>query len=406
MWRYIETQAGTVFAGFGFFEIRPPVLEKSKLFQRSIGEHTDIVEKEMYTFADRKGEAITLRPEATASVVRAYIQHKLYADKPVQKFYTIGPMFRRERPQKGRYRQFHQINAEVFGAASPYADAQLIFMLTTFLERLPVTDTTIHINSLGCRECRPSFKEKLFSFFQKHRADLCEDCRRRLERNPLRILDCKGEGCRAAAADAPVMTDFLCRSCHEHFDTVTALLKDRGVLFEVDRRLVRGLDYYTRTTFEVQTGRLGAQNAIAGGGRYDNLVGLLGGPDQPAVGFAVGLERLVELLRQEQKFSGKSGVTLFLAALDEISQRKVFEWMCQLNQRGISAEMSFAAGSLKSQLKQADKLGADFVLMIGENERTAGAVVLRDMATGEQRDIPLAEVVPTVLEILDDTRKR
>jgi len=307
-------------------------MERTELFARSIGEGTDIVEKEMYTFPDRKGDLITLRPEATASVVRAYIQHKLYAADPVRKFYTIGPMFRRERPQKGRYRQFYQINAEVFGVDSPLIDAQLIHMLVTLLNRLSVTEASVHLNSIGCRDCRPRFKEALLVHTAGFADKLCTDCIRRREKNPLRLLDCKVPGCREAVANAPSLEDYLCRDCREHFDSVKTGLDRLDIPYSIDKRLVRGLDYYTRTTFEIQTSSLGAQSAVAGGGRYDGLVSALGGPDTPAIGFAVGFDRLVEILALVDG-NVSSGPELFVAALGNESRAEAFIWATGLKSR-------------------------------------------------------------------------
>jgi len=394
-WQHIEKIATTLFEDFGFKEIRIPVLEQTELFARSIGEDTDIVEKEMYTFADRKGDLITLRPEATAGVVRAYIQHKLYAADPVKKFYTIGPMFRRERPQKGRYRQFYQINAEVFGIASALMDAQMILMLMKLFERLEVTDLEAHINSLGCPECRPGFRSALAGFLTDKNDRLCSDCVKRGVNNPLRVLDCKVPTCREALNGAPLLQDHLCPACEDHFDVVKSSLNKLGVAFVIDSRLVRGLDYYTRTTFEIQTGSLGAQSAVAGGGRYDGLVKSLGGPDQPAVGFAVGFDRLAEITgRKEQDLSRSTDV--FVAALGKKSRDLAFEWVCAFADAGIPGEMDFEDRSLKSQMKRADRSGAAYVVILGENEMKNGMAVLRNMATKAQEDIPLHQVVSIV----------
>ena len=326
LWQFIEKQTTSLFENFGFKDIRIPIMERTELFSRSIGEETDIVEKEMYTFPDRKGDLITLRPEATASIVRSYIQHRMYAADPVQKLYTIGPMFRRERPQKGRYRQFYQIDAEVFGVSSPLMDAQIMFMLMTLFARLSVTDCTAKINSLGCPNCRPAFTAGLSGLLSEKADALCEDCSRRSARNPLRVLDCKVPACKAAMADAPSILDYLCPDCRSHFDSVMRHLTLLGVSFELDKRLVRGLDYYTRTAFEIQTTLLGAQSAIAGGGRYDGLVKALGGPDIPAIGFAIGVDRLAEIAAQNHPdLSRKPKV--FIAALGETSQTLAFEWV-------------------------------------------------------------------------------
>ncbi len=399
LWQKVEEAATQIFEAFGFSEIRLPIMEKTELFARSIGEGTDIVEKEMYTFPDRKGDLLTLRPEATASVVRAYIQHKLYAVDPVQKFYTIGPMFRRERPQKGRYRQFYQINAEVFGVSSPLIDAQLIYMLIVLLTRLSVTDIKAHINSLGCPACRPQFKAALLDFTGAVTDDLCSDCNRRRTQNPLRVLDCKVPGCRAAMAGAPSLSDHLCGDCLAHFKAVKDSLGQLGVAYVVDKRLVRGLDYYTRTTFEIQTGSLGAQSAIAGGGRYDGLIETLGGPAQPAVGFAIGFDRLVEVMGLGD-IDGSKPTDLFVAALDQACQEKALAWACDLSCRGIQTEMDFSGKSLKSLMKRANRLGARHVMILGSNELADQAAVIRNMATKEQVAVPFGSLVEEIQRIV------
>jgi len=392
IWQEIERVARNLLEDFGFREIRIPVMERTELFARSIGEDTDIVEKEMYTFADRKGELLTLRPEATASIARAYIQHKLFAQDPVQKYYMIGPMFRRERPQKGRYRQFYQIDAEIFGVASGLADAQLIYLLVTLLLRLNLEDVNAHINSLGCPQCRPGFRQALTGYLVSVADRLCGDCNRRRERNPLRVLDCKVPACREALTDAPSIQDSLCEDCRNDFDSVMSALRNLEVPFVVDKRLVRGLDYYTRTAFEIQTTSLGAQSAVAGGGRYDNLVKELGGPAIPATGFAIGFDRLSELVALNAPELAK-GPDIFLAALGSESQALAFEWVCILGKAGVRAEMDLSAKSLKSQMKRADRLGAATVLMVGDNELKAGSAVLRDMRTKEQVPVALDNIV-------------
>ncbi|MGD9301385.1 MAG: histidine--tRNA ligase, partial [Desulfobacterales bacterium] len=377
IWQEIERIARELLEDFGFKEIRIPVMERTELFARSIGEDTDIVEKEMYTFPDRKGDLITLRPEATASIARAYIQHKLFAKDPVQKYYMIGPMFRRERPQKGRYRQFYQIDAEIFGVPSGLADAQLIFLLVTLFSRLDLADVNAHINSLGCPKCRPDFRKALTAYLVSVSDRLCSDCNRRRDRNPLRVLDCKVPGCRKALTDAPSIQDSLCNDCRADFNLVMGALGNLNVPYVVDKRLVRGLDYYTRTAFEIQTTSLGAQSAVAGGGRYDNLVKELGGPDIPATGFAIGFDRLAELVGSNAPDLVKKP-DVFLAALGDESQTLAFEWVCALGKAGIRAEMDMAAKSLKSQMKRADRLSAAHVLIFGENELKEGAAILRN----------------------------
>ncbi len=392
LWQRIQRCATDLFETFGYGEIRIPIMEKTELFARSIGEDTDIVEKEMYTFADRKGELLTLRPEATASVARAYIQHKLYAADPVRKFYMVGPMFRRERPQKGRYRQFYQLDVEAFGIESPYVDVQMIFMLHTLFNRLGVVDTRAHVNSLGCPECRPAYRDLLLAFLEGVKDQLCADCQRRMSRNPLRVLDCKVPACRAAVADAPGLADHLCAGCDAHFATVTNTLEALEVPYAHDKGLVRGLDYYTRTAFEMQTSVLGAQSAVAGGGRYDGLVEELGGPPTPAIGFAIGFDRLVEVVSHLEK-PPVDNPRLYIAALGDEAQAKAFAWLSRLGRRGVSVEMDYAGRSLKSQMKRADRLGAGHVLIVGQAELDKGAAVLRDMQTKEQADIDLNTIV-------------
>jgi histidyl-tRNA synthetase len=395
LWQYIEKTARSLFEDFGFKEIRIPMMERTELFARSIGEDTDIVEKEMYTFPDRKGSLITLRPEATASVCRSYIQHKLYSTDPVQKYFTIGPMFRRERPQKGRYRQFYQINAEIFGVASPLVDVELIFLLVTLFSRLSVSDVEVHINSLGCPECRPKFKAVLSDFLTSCTGMLCSDCVRRKDRNPLRVLDCKVPACREAMAHAPSILEYLCPACSRHFETVKTTLNAMNLPFTINKWLVRGLDYYTRTTFEIQTGSLGAQSAVAGGGRYDGLVKALGGPDTPATGFAIGIDRLAEITGLDRNDFIKTP-DIYLAALGEKSLSLAFEWKSSLCLEGVKTEMDFGDKSLKSQMKQADRLDAAHVLIVGDNEIKQGSVILRNMTTKEQTSIPIENVVENI----------
>jgi len=395
LWQRIEKQAVALFKDFGFKEIRIPIMERTELFARSIGEDTDIVEKEMYTFPDRKGDLLTLRPEATASVVRSYIQHKLYAKDPVRKFYTVGPMFRRERPQKGRYRQFYQINAEVFGIDSALIDAQLIFMLNTLFSRLSVTDVESHINSLGCPLCRPNFKAVLGDFLSSIADRLCSDCIRRYQRNPLRVLDCKVPSCKEALVGTPAMLDFLCPECDRQFEVLKDALDSLKIPYVIDKRLVRGLDYYTRATFEIKTGLLGAQDAVAGGGRYDGLVKALGGPDLPATGFAIGFDRLAELAAMHAGDKERK-LDVFVAALGEKSQEMAFEWTCAFGLEGIQVEMDMGDRSLKSQMKRADKLMAKHVLIVGEKELEQGAAILRNMDTKEQVSIPIESLVENV----------
>lgn len=400
LWQKVESLAVDLFTAFGYEEIRIPILEKTGLFARSIGETTDIVEKEMYTFDDRNGDKLTLRPEATASICRAYIQHKMYATEPVRKFYMTGPMFRRERPQKGRYRQFYQIDAEVFGLDAAYVDCELIFLLNELFQRLGLSGLTAHINSLGCPDCRPRFTRALLDFLEARKQDLCDICTRRMDRNPLRVLDCKVQNCQAALTGAPATVDYLCPACEDHFNTVKTTLEKQGVDFSVDKSLVRGLDYYTRTAWEIQTTSLGAQSAVAGGGRYDGLVKELGGPDTPAIGFAIGFDRLVEIMEQLTPASAPPGPDLFIVALGDPAMELAYHLCCDLNQAGIRTDTDFRGKSLKALMKRADKLNARYVLIAGQAELAENALILRNMHTKEQVSIPMDGLRPKIETLL------
>ncbi|NLA73903.1 MAG: histidine--tRNA ligase [Deltaproteobacteria bacterium] len=399
LWQWIEKNARDVFRVFGFKEIRTPLLEWTELFTRGIGEETDIVSKEMYTLSDSKGRNQTLRPEATASVVRAYIEHRLYQFNPVQKLFSIGPMFRHERPQKGRFRQFHQINAELFGDPGPQSDAELINMAMHIFQRVGLNDVTLNINSLGCASCRGEFKSRLTAFLSDRSGELCGECLRRSELNPLRVFDCKIESCRSAMTGAPLILDYLCDECRNHFNAVKQLLDDLGIKYEVNRLLVRGLDYYSRSTFEIQTSRLGAQSAVAGGGRYDGLVSELDGPPHSGMGFAIGFERLAALL-EEDAGPLTTGPDLFIIALGDEAFKKAFLWTDSLRKQGVSVEMEYDAKGLKAQMKRADKLNAKRVLIAGEDELSKGRVVLRDMETKKQEEIGMVDLIPVLVRII------
>ncbi len=391
LWQRVEATARDVLERYGFKEIRVPVLERTELFARSIGESTDIVEKEMYSFQDRSGISLTLRPEATAGILRAYIEHALYQSEPVQKLYFMGPMFRYERPQKGRYRQFHQIDAEVLGSSDPRTDAELLAALRCFFQELGLEELDFQINSLGCPECRPAFRNRVVAYLEERKDSLCPDCNRRLWVNPLRIYDCKAQGCREALEGAPSILDGLCQLCMEHLETIKEHLSLLGVPFSMNPFIVRGLDYYRRTTFEVLSGALGAQNAVCGGGRYDGLVQELGGPDLPGIGFAVGVERLVWILEQKGALE-QQPLELFVAALGQKASREAFLWVEQARSLGLRAEMDFRGGSLKAQLRRADKLGARRVLILGEKELASGKAPLRDMIKALQAEVNLVDL--------------
>ncbi len=396
-YRFMEDQARRVFRNFGFQEIRTPILEKTELFARGIGDHTDIVEKEMYTFKDRRGESVTLRPEATAGVMRAILEHKLYSQGRDLKLFTIGPMFRYERPQKGRLRQFNQINSELIGSQSPLADAEIIWMAWDILTRCTSAELRVEINSLGCPDCRPLHREALDLFLENQAKELCEDCMRRSKTNPLRIFDCKQEKCRSILKFAPVIKHYWCPECSKHLGEVLDLLEILEIPFVINSFLVRGLDYYVRTTFEIIAKGLGAQNTVAAGGRYDGLSKVLGGPDLPGVGMAVGMERLL-LLLDERDYGDR--LQLFIAALGREAREEAVEWLKGFRDNNISVQMSYEDKSLKAQLKQADRLKSRYVLIIGEKELEEEVAILKNMETSQQQSIPLEEVTTSVTKVL------
>ena len=393
-WTYVEGKVREICQRFGYKEIRTPLFEHTELFQRGIGDTTDVVEKEMYTFMDRGGRSITLRPENTAAAVRAYLQNKLYADNALTKLFYIGSMFRYDRPQAGRYREFHQFGVEALGEINPAVDAEIIILAVRFLESLGLKNLELSLNSVGCPKCRPVYREKLQEFFRDKKDGLCEDCQSRYDRNPMRILDCKNEQCQKLSVGAPEITDCLCEECQEHFSKVQAYLKTAGISFKLDPRLVRGLDYYTKTAFEVKYAPLGAQSAVAGGGRYDGLIEEIGGSPTPAVGFAVGLERVLLALEQQKLLPEMSdAVDVFVVALGEAAQTAAFQLLMELRAAGLSAAMDFAGRSMKAQMKQANKANARFVAILGEDEVREGAVTLRDMQASEQEKVTREEII-------------
>lgn len=398
-WHHIEQAAKEAFERYGFSEIRFPEIEFTDLFARSIGTTTDIVEKEMYTFTDLDGSSITLRPEGTAGVVRAFIQHSMHLKSPVTKLYYIGTMFRHERPQKGRYRGFSQIGAEYFGSSAPYSDVELISMLWNFLKDIGLTQTLqLEISSLGDETSRPAYRELLVEYLTSHSGRLCPDCRRRLETNPLRILDCKNETCIKIAAGAPSILDSLSTESSEHFEAVRGGLALLGIPFVVNPRIVRGLDYYTRTVFEITSGELGAQNSVAAGGRYDGLVENLGGISTPATGFALGMERLIILHEKLFPDGFRNEVNAFVAHIGEQSRQKAFVLAHTLREQGMSVEIDYEVKSLKSQLKRANKLGVKYTLIIGEDELKKGTVIVRDMELSEEKEVEMENVIKIALE--------
>ena len=396
-WNYVEGEIRELCRRFGYSEIRTPIFEHTELFQRGIGEGTDVVDKEMYTFTDRGERSITLRPENTASAVRAYLQNKLYAQSNLVKLFYIGSMFRYDRPQAGRMREFHQFGVEALGEANPAVDAEVILLAMNLLEGLGLKDLELSINSVGCPKCRSKYRTMLQDFFRDKLEDLCEDCRSRFERSPLRILDCKKDSDKPYMADAPKITDCLCEECAEHFAKLKELLTSAGISFTHDPRLVRGLDYYTKTAFEIKYPPLGAQSAVAGGGRYDGLIEEMGGNPTPAVGFATGLERLLLALESQNLLPEKNrSVDAYVVALGETAQAEGFKLLNSLRQQGLSAAMDFAGRSMKAQMKQANKLGAKFSVILGEDEISEGVVMLRSMEDSSQTKVPMNQVAEKI----------
>lgn len=396
-WNYVEGEIRELCRRFGYSEIRTPIFEHTELFQRGIGEGTDVVDKEMYTFTDRGERSITLRPENTASAVRAYLQNKLYAQSNLVKLFYIGSMFRYDRPQAGRMREFHQFGVEALGEANPAVDAEVILLAMNLLEGLGLKDLELSINSVGCPKCRSKYRTMLQDFFRDKLEDLCEDCRSRFERSPLRILDCKKDSDKPYMADAPKITDCLCEECAEHFAKLKELLTSAGISFTHDPRLVRGLDYYTKTAFEIKYPPLGAQSAVAGGGRYDGLIEEMGGNPTPAVGFATGLERLLLALESQNLLPEKNrSVDAYVVALGEAAQAEGFKLLNSLRQQGLSAAMDFAGRSMKAQMKQANKLGAKYSVILGEDEIAEGVVMLRSMEDSSQAKVPMNQVAEKI----------
>lgn len=393
LWRYIEAHAKKVFDSFGFVELRTPVLESTDLFKRGVGENTDVVEKEMYTFDDRNGDSLSLRPEGTASVVRAIIENSWIRDNPVLKLFYIGPMFRHERPQKGRYRQFYQLGAELFGVEGPMADVEIIAAQHMLFKNLGLEGVELRLSSIGCDVCRPPYKKLLIEKLSSRKDELCGDCQRRMDTNPLRVLDCKVEKCKEIASTLPHVVDHLCGDCRPHFDAVRDGLVALDIPFVVDPKIVRGLDYYNRTAFEFvcTSDKLGAQATISGGGRYDGLVDQLGGKATPAVGFAAGIERIA-LLLEEQKEKLKPLVDLFLVNPDESGKIKCMQICNDLRTRGVRAEMDIQGKSFKAQMKRANKVKARFVLILGQNELDNNLAILKDMNEGTQEEVMLTQL--------------
>lgn len=402
-WQYLERQIRELCREYGYAEIRTPIFEHTELFQRGVGETTDIVEKEMYTFLDRGERSITLRPEGTAPTVRAFLEHKLQAQPQPTKLFYIGPMFRYDRPQAGRYRQFHQFGVEVFGSNDPMVDAEVIAMAMDLYDRLGLTDLELQINSVGCPNCRGKHREALQAFLQPHLENLCPNCRGRFERNPMRILDCKSEHCQALTREAPTTTRCLCSGCAAHFAAVQKYLNLLNIPYVVNERLVRGLDYYTNTAFEIVAKDIGAQSSIGGGGRYNGLMEQCGGPALPGIGYALGLERILLTLEQQGvNLPVETNFDVFIAALGEAARSRVFPLLFALRRLGVRADMDYLNRSLKAQMKYANKYQAKYTVIVGDNELSRGVATVREMATGAQVELPLADLADQLRSRLED----
>ena len=393
-WYYIEDAIRKILNKYGYCEIRTPIFEHTELFIRGIGENTDIVNKEMFTFPDRKGRSLTLRPEGTAPVIRAYLENRMERISKVVKLFYFGPMFRCEKPQAGRFRQFHQFGIELIGSQSPVADVEIITAALEIYETLGLKGLQVSINSVGCKKCRKDYIGKLRSFLESKKEQICFECNNRIEKNPLRVLDCKNVKCRETLQEAPKIIDHLCDECKDHFEEVKECLSDLKIKYTIDERLVRGLDYYTKTAFEIISGELGAQNAIAGGGRYDNLVEELGGKETPGVGFAAGIERMI-ISMEKQKVScpKKQDLDVFVVKIGEKNNIMAFQLLQDIRKAGMSADLDYAGKSLKSQMRTANKRHVKYTVILGEEELGRNKVTLRNMETKEQKEIKINNLI-------------
>jgi len=393
-WQHLEKKIRKALSLYNYKEIRTPIFEETDLFARSIGQDTDIVQKEMYTFLDQGKRSLTLRPEGTAGVVRAYLEHSLGEKYPLVKLFYFGPMFRQERPQKGRLREFHQFGVEAIGSLDPSLDVEVIDLSVRICLDLGITDFKLHLNSIGCPNCRPIHRDKFLNYMKDKIDALCEDCKTRFLRNPLRMFDCKKEACIEQLKDAPVMIDFLCEECKNHYHLVKQYLDVLKIDYFEDKRLVRGLDYYTKTAFELKSKLLGTQDTLCGGGRYDLLVQELGGKNTPAIGFAAGLERFLLALKMEKKLDlEEKKLDLFIATLGDQAKTFAMKLIKDLREKNIICEMDYLNRSLKAQMKEANRQKAKKVLIIGEDEIKKGKAILKDMETGEQKEIELQKII-------------
>ena len=390
LWRKIEQTAHEVCANFGFKEIRTPVFEDTNLFQRGVGDTTDVVQKEMYTFEDKGGRSITLRPEGTASVARSFIENSLYANPQPTKLYYIISCYRYEKPQSGRLREFHQFGTECLGSPSPSADAEIIALALSFFNRLGIKDLKLNLNSIGCPNCKKAYNEKLKEYFKQYEDELCDTCKTRLEKNPMRIIDCKSEICSRIAKDAPKMIDFLCDECREHFDKTRAYLDATGIKYTIDPDIVRGLDYYTRTVFEITSDALGAQSTVCGGGRYNGLIEEIGGKPTEGIGFALGIERLVMIMKAQGIDLGTASATdIFVGSIGDSADICAQKLVYELRVAGVNAERDILGRSVKAQMKYANKTGARFSMILGEDEVNSAKADLKNMETGETTSVSL-----------------
>jgi len=400
-WQYIEKIIYETAGLFGYSEIRTPIFEHTELFERGVGETTDIVTKEMYTFSDKSDRSLTLRPEGTASCVRALIEHSIYGGVMPVKWYYSGPMFRYDRPQTGRFRQFHQFGVEVFGSNSPYLDAEIIILLVKILANLGLDDYELHLNSVGCPECREIYRQKLIAHISPIKEQLCPDCQARYQKNPLRVLDCKVKSCQEAISGFPYIFDSLCDDCREHYAKVKSGLEDNQINYIHDNNLVRGLDYYTNTAFEIHIPQIGSQSAVGGGGRYNGLVKECGGPDIPGIGFALGMERLLLALDNlPGRMPPDVKMDVFLAVLDEEYNLPALRVLDRLRNANIRADRDYNGRSMKAQMKYADKLGAQVVILMGEDEVNRGTFTIRNMNSREQLEVEAAQLIPVIKDIL------
>ena len=398
-WHYVERKFAEICKNYGFKEIRTPMFEHTEVFARGIGDTTDVVQKEMYTFNDHGNRSITLKPEGTSGAVRAFIEHKQYAEVQPTKYYYDTDCFRYEKPQSGRLRHFHQFGIEVFGTPNMLADSEVICLANDFLNQLGITEIELRINSVGCPECRKKHREALKEFLRPRYDELCNTCKERYDRNPMRILDCKSETCQEIVKDAPRMLDYLCDDCKNAFEELKSNLTAMGIEYKVDPNIVRGLDYYTKTAFEFVTTSIGAQGTVCGGGRYDHLIEELGGPPIPGVGFGLGIERLLMLMDAcGAQFPADDSVDVFIAVMGERAKAFGLKLCRELRQSGVAAEMDTLARNIKGQFKYADRLNAKYTLVIGENELDKGVVSLKDMSMSQQREIKIEDIFEEIVK--------